>query len=222
MPEYIPPGDNHFDHVIRNQVGPYVNDHYAALGLTAADNTAFQAVVSAWGAAWGDYGLADTALKTALTLKDEKRAEAVAALRTLAQRVQTNPAVADTHRAGIGLVPRKRTKTRVGVPSSVPVVRRADTSNRAILRLFFSDSATPESRAKPAGVRSCEIRQQIGGAAPTDPEAMSLLAIATRSPYRADYEATAVGQTVYFALRWRNTKGAPGPWSQMFSAVVPG
>jgi hypothetical protein len=42
----------------------------------------------------------------------------------------------------------------------------SETSTRAILRLHFVDSETPDSRAKPAGVKGCEIREQIGGTAP--------------------------------------------------------
>jgi hypothetical protein len=30
-----------------------------------------------------------------------------------------------------------------------------------------------------------------------------------------------VGKTVYFTLRWINTRGKPGLWSWIFSAVVP-
>jgi len=98
---------------------------------------------------------------------------------------------------------------------------RIDTSTRAILRLFFADSMTPDSRAKPEGVQSCEIREQIAGTEPVDPDSMPFLANETRTPYRADYEGTDVGKTVYFALRWVNTRGKPGPWSQIYSAIVP-
>ena len=51
---------------------------------------------------------------------------------------------------------------------------------------------------------------------------MAFLAIETRSPYRADFEAPDAGKTVYFAFRWLNTKGQPGPWSQIYDAVCPG
>jgi hypothetical protein len=39
--------------------------------------------------------------------------------------------------------------------------------------------------------------------------------------YRADFEQTDIGKTVYFAMRWLNTRGKPGPWSQIYSATVP-
>ena len=92
---------------------------------------------------------------------------------------------------------------------------------RAILRLFIVDAATPDSRAKPAGVQGCEIREQVGGTAPVDPNAMTFLAIETRMPYRADFDAMDIGKTAYIALRWLNTRGEPGPWSAIFNATIP-
>jgi hypothetical protein len=70
-------------------------------------------------------------------------------------------------------------------------------------------------------LRKSSVRQQVGGTAPTDPEAMPFLAIETRMPYRADFDADEIGKTAYFALRWVNKRGQPGPWSQVFNAVVP-
>jgi len=222
MPEYIPPDDPGFDKLLREQFGPYVDAHYLELGLTEEENAALQAQVRAWGEAWGTFGTAATAYKTALLGKDGQRTLATALLRLLAQKVQNNPAVADPHRTRLGLPIRKRTKTPIGPPTTIPVLGRTDSSTRTMLGLFFMDATTPGRRARPAGVRGCEIRQQIGGPAPTNPEKMPFLALATRTPYRVSYEPTAVGQPVYFALRWLNTKGVSGPWSQIFSAMVPG
>lgn len=66
-------------------------------------------------------------------------------------------------------------------------------------------------------MQGCEIRGQIGRVGPVNPETMSFLAVATRPPYRADFEAMNVGKAVYFALRGQNTGGDARPWSR-FSA----
>jgi hypothetical protein len=222
MPDYIPAPDDEFDTYLRDQFAPYVGANFAALGLTAADNTALQDANTAWGYAWVAYTNAQAQLNSATMDKDHKRADAVTIIRRLAQTVQQNPAITDMQKAGMGITIRKTTKTPVPVPTTVPTLTRVDTSTRAILRLFFVDSTTPDSKAKPPGVQSVEIREQIGGTAPTDPNTMAFLAIETRAPYRADFEATDIGKTVYFAFRWLNTKGQPGPWSQIFNAVIPG
>ena len=63
-----------------------------------------------------------------------------------------------------------------------------DTSTRATLRLDCADSATPQSRAKPAGAIGMHICEQIGGTAPVDPEQMEFLALATRIPFTAHFD----------------------------------
>jgi len=67
----------------------------------------------------------------------------------------------------------------------------------------------------------CEIREQIGGTRPLDPNAMAFLAMDTRTPYNAVFEPGDVGKTAWFAFRWVNTRGETGPWSEVFEAIVP-
>lgn len=222
MADYIPAPDDEFNTYATVQFGPYAATNATALGISTPAKTALAAALNAWGYAWTGFTNAEAAFRAATDEKDAKRAALVTELRAVANTVQANPAVTDTQKAALGVTVRKTTKTPVAVPSTTPSLQRADTSTRAILRLFIVDASTPDSRAKPPGVQGCEIREQIGGTAPTDPEAMHFLAIETRMPYRADFEAADVGKTVYFALRWVNTRGESGPWSQVYSAVVPG
>ncbi len=222
MADYIPGPDDEFETYFREQFAPYAQANLGPLGFSAADGIELGNVTTAWGYAWPAFNNAKAAFESSTMDKDEKRALAEAVVRRLAQKAQNNPAVTDAQKAALGITIRKTTKTPVGVPTTVPVLPRTDTSTRAILRLFFADATTPETKAKPPGVQSCEIREQIGGTAPVNPNAMAFLAIETRTPYRADFDAGDVGKTVYFAFRWLNTKGQPGPWSQIYSAIIPG
>jgi hypothetical protein len=43
----------------------------------------------------------------------------------------------------------------------------------------------------------------------------------TRTPYTFPFEYDQRGQTVYFALRWENTRGEKGPWSEIHSTIIP-
>ena len=221
MSDYIDPKDEGFDLFLRGKFAPFININFAALGLTAAENTALQNATIMWGYSWVAYGNADTAMKAATSDKNTKRDTVEALVRQLAQKVQVNPAVTDVQKIDMGLHIYKTTKTPVNAPTTAPILTRADVSTRCILRLFYADTTTPAIKAKPAGVQACEIREQIGGTAPTDPEKMAFLAIETRTPYRADYEADDAGKTVYLAFRWLSTRGEPGPWSKIYSAVVP-
>jgi hypothetical protein len=43
----------------------------------------------------------------------------------------------------------------------------------------------------------------------------------TASPFRLSFEGDQRGRRLYFALRWENTRGAKGPWSEIMDAVIP-
>lgn len=221
MADYIPAPDDEFDTYATTKFGPDANTNQVALDIAADDLAALNGALVQWGYAWPGFTNAETAFRAATEEKDMRRKVLDAAIRTIAGKVQANKAVTDAQKESLGITVRKTTRTPAPVPSTTPSIQRIDTSTRSILRLFIVDATTPETRAKPAGVQGCEIREQIGGTAPVDPGAMQFLAIETRMPYRADFEATDVGKTAYFALRWLNTRGVPGPWSAIFNAVIP-
>jgi hypothetical protein len=220
--DYIPDDDDDFDTFFTTQFCPYVAAHFAALGLSAADNTALQAQKTLWGYAWPGFTNVRAAFHAGTQDKDTVRGSSEVQVRYVSNKVQANPAVTNAQKEALGITVRKTTRTPVAVPSTSPAMQKIDTSSRGILRLFYGDSATPETRAKPAGVAFAEIRIAIAPAVPpTDPLEMDFLANETRAPYRADFEIEEIGKTCYFALRWLNTRGEAGPWSPFYSAVVP-
>lgn len=76
-------------------------------------------------------------------------------------------------------------------------------SARTPSRLFFDHSLTP-------GAAFCEIREQIGGTAPVDPETMPVLAIESRSPHRNDFQPADIGKVVYYAMSGSTPAANPG------------
>ena len=49
---------------------------------------------------------------------------------------------------------------------------------------------------------------------------VGLLATDTRTPYLAVYDGAEGGQTAHYLLRWENTRGESGPWSETVSATI--
>jgi hypothetical protein len=43
----------------------------------------------------------------------------------------------------------------------------------------------------------------------------------TRSPLKLQFENDLRGKTLYFAMRWENTRGEKGPWSPIMSVIIP-
>ncbi len=83
----------------------------------------------------------------------------------------------------------------------------------------FVDELT-SSHAKPDGVVGCEVWVKVGDPAPADASALKYLATDTLTPYTVDYDGADAGKIAYYMLRWVNTRGEQGPWSQTVSATI--
>jgi len=84
--------------------------------------------------------------------------------------------------------------------------------------IAFMDEATPTSKAKPDGVMGAEIWVKCGDAPPTDPSQCGFLD--TKTPYVAESPGTDGGKVAHYMLRWVNTRGEKGPWSETVSATI--
>ncbi len=222
MSDYIPRPDDAFDHFINVDLGPAVNNAGNPLQLTPAQITAFNAKQTDWVVAWPTYLAAKPVFDTALMTKDATRAALEAAARIINNTVQANPAVDAAAKTGAGLPVHKTTNTPASIPTTAPVLYKVD-STHLLQLLWFSDAATPGSKAKPAGVTMLEIRESLvaaGGPAPVDAAAMPFLANETKMPHRNDLTAADLGKTAYYAARWVNSKGDPGPWSAITGTIV--
>lgn len=56
--------------------------------------------------------------------------------------------------------------------------------------------------------------------APTDPAALSFLTMTTRPMVRIEFRAADGGEAAVYRLRWANTRGEKGPWSEMAMATI--
>ena len=86
----------------------------------------------------------------------------------------------------------------------------------------FRDQDRPRSKAKPDGVVGCEIWVKIGGNPPADPSELHYLGSDTNAPYLAEYPGADAGKPAHYWLRWVNTRGEKGPWSDNVGGTIPG
>lgn len=215
--DYIPSADAELSAWLDNFV-KYANANLASLGVVAADVTPLQDALTDWDGKYADHVSAQAAAAGAREAKEASRATAVSIARLLAQRIQTNPNVQNSDRQSLGMNVRSTTRTATAAPTSRPVAT-VDTRQRLQHTISFVDENTPGSRAKPAGVSGCEVWMKIG-TAPTDPSELTFLAIDTRSPYTAVFDGADGGKIAHYMLRWVNTRGERGPWSQTVSATI--
>jgi len=198
----------------------YVSTNATDLGLQASDVAPLTTAVTNWKTDYPAHTTAQSNAASAKVQKDKTRAAIEAIARPMIQGFQASTKITDTQRAAMGINIRSATRTRVAVPSSRPV-GTVDTSQRFEHTVRYRDESM-SSRGKPAGVASCEIWSKVGGTPPKDLSEMTYLAASTRTPYQVQYTGAQAGQTVCYWLRWVNTRGEQGPWSEPVSATIPG
>jgi hypothetical protein len=221
MADYIPSGDGDFDTFVEN-FATYINAHLAEFGLVAADMTAINAALVIWNAAFTAHEPAQTAANAATQAKETARNVLVALIRALVKIIHAKgAAVTAASKQAINVTVADTIKTPVAVPTSAPV-GRVDITNVREHTIHFSDSTTPTSKAKPPGVRGCQIWVKIGTAPPASASELVYRVMDTSSPFKNSFEPADAGKTAYYWLRWENTKGESGPWSAMVSATITG
>lgn len=161
------------------------------------------------------------AYEAALEAEKDARRAAIAEARFLAQQVQRETGITNTDRAELGLTVPDTKPTPPPVPDSFPVVV-VDTSKRLRHALKLTDNNNPTRRARPAGVAYAELSVYVGTTPPTDTNQFKLLGIVKKSPHIVEYQSADAGKTAYYNLRWVNTSGEKGPWSETVSATITG
>ena len=202
----------------------YASSHLADLGLVAGDLTAVSALRGEWEQAFLDNQAKQAAAEAATQLKHDRRRDFEAAIRALVRKLQASPAVDDSERQALGITVRDTQPTPVGPPTTRPVAL-VDTSQRLRHEIAFADEGTPTRKAKPSGAMGAEIWRAItaaGAAAPVDPSGYTFIALDTSTPYVLDFAGADAGKTAHYILRWVNTRGQKGPWSETVSATIGG
>lgn len=218
MADYVPAADAEFNSWQANFV-EYANDNLAALGLDAADMAPIDAAQVEWDSDFPAHVTAVAAAESARAEKDAARAAFVTLVRALVRRLQASSTITDAQRAALGITVPGSNPTPLGPPETRPLVS-IDCSQRLRHLVGFVDETTPTRRAKPVGVLGAEIWVKVGDAAPTDPSELRFMGLSTRSPFTADYSGSDGGQIAYYWVRWVNSRGEKGPWSETASATI--
>ncbi len=216
--DYIPRADADFNTWLATFVSA-LSSRGPALGVTAGELTALQTARETWDTALGEHNELQVLATTATQNKNQARENLESLARATVRRLQTHPNIQDSDRLALGVTARATTRTQAPTPSTRPVAQ-VDTSQRLRHTVSFADETTPTSRAKPEGARGCEIWVKVGDAPPASSSELTFLALDTASPYVAEYDGADVGKMAHYMLRWANTRGEQGPWSQTVSATI--
>ncbi len=153
--DYIPAKDADFINWSAN-FSTLITAAPGTYGLTAPDAVAIAAADASWAAA---YTLAvDPATRTPATVadKDVERANAETVERPYAMTINADPAVTDLARVSLGLTVRTVHPTPASTPTDVPLLNLRS-QQAASMEISIRATATPTSRARPAGCDGCQL-----------------------------------------------------------------
>ncbi len=220
MADFVPDGDGSFESWAGNLLD-YLNANLAAFGLVAADTADAGAKRTTFETDNAAVEPAENNYRSKVDAKNISRQAYEAALRALARKIHGNASVSDADKTAAGLPVHDPIRTPVPAPTSSPV-GTIDTSQRLQHKFHFRDQNTPTSRAKPPGVRGCEIYVKIGNPAPANIAEMNYETTDTRTPHTIEFDPGDAGKMVHYWFRWVSTRNEPGPWGAPVSATVVG
>ena len=208
----------------------YANANLAGLGLVAADTATFGTQVAASGTAFGTYDTAVNAAKIARATKDTGLAATEKSLRLLLKKLQANPNLSDAQREGLGLGGsggKAMTLLSASALSANPAFTRPsiaiETPRKLQQVLSFREETTPDTKAKPKGVRGVQIWMAIlpkEAPAPRDNQAMRFLGEPRALKLAQDFVLDDAGKYAWYLARWTDLAGEVGQWSEPASRMI--
>ncbi|MDR1282159.1 MAG: hypothetical protein LBK99_15265 [Opitutaceae bacterium] len=217
--DYIPGGDAPF-HDFQETLIAYLPAHLAAWGLTTVQIAGLVAKQVIWREAHAMAINPATRTSAAIQVKNTARIALETEIRLVTGAyLARNPLVTDKDRINMGLTVRKTTRPPAPVPVKRPGVKITLISpGRVIVAFFDADNI---HRAKPGQVHGAEVESTIRDTAPTTDADFTRSAFCTRSPFTFDFDISQRGKTLWLRLRWENTRGEKGPWTDIFQVIIP-
>lgn len=209
------PSSTHSKRIFLNEA----KNNEASLHLNADDTNALQSASDAWVSAYEAHKAAWVAAQAATQRKDVARQDLESLIRQKGTKIQADITVSNELRTKLGLTIVDKVRTPAAKPTTRPI-GTVDTSQRLQHTIHFRDERTPTSRAKPDGVRACQIFTKKGDPPPLDEKDLVYVASDSSTPYVLQFDGADVGKTAHYMLRWENTRGETGPWSETISAVI--
>ncbi|MDR1563033.1 MAG: hypothetical protein LBS54_08170 [Dysgonamonadaceae bacterium] len=163
----------------------------------------------------------DKATRTASAVDEKNKARAALEKRIrndVEEYIQHNHLVTDTDRINLGLTVYKKTRTPSPVANDYPWMKAL---THLIRHIIIEYGGSETSRAKPEGQHGIELVYLISNDAPLDISQLNLNEFDTDPPLDLEFTEEQRGTKFWFAARWKNTRAEKGPWSPIYSAVIP-
>ena len=217
--DYMPKKDDEFD-IFQTNVFTTSSANYAKWLISNQVISALGTPRTKWMNAYNLYKNPLTRSPLVTQDKIDARKDYEPALRTFIQgQLMHNTFVTDGDRRSMGLPIHDTTPS----PAPAPETRtEMDVVFKEIMQhdIHVRNSGSKTS-GKPPHVAGFELWRHIGGDQEPSYDDMQLIGQITHSPHKVKYPAADRGKKVWYISRWVSTRGEPGPWSEIVSALVP-
>lgn len=192
----------------------------AAYSLTAAMTGELKAELEAFVEELDAYDQTQAEEAAALQAKNARRKSIITKTRQHMKLMRATPGITNEKLAEANLDAYDTTKTASAAPTTAPVgwVDYGKLKHT----IYFRDSATPDSEAKPKGMKGCEIWRFTGNAAPVADGDFDFVTLDSGSPYVAFYTLADAAKKVWYRLRWVSNGDEKGEWSETIEATING
>ncbi|MDR1371842.1 MAG: hypothetical protein LBJ17_01760 [Dysgonamonadaceae bacterium] len=139
---------------------------------------------------------------------------------TVREYLANNHTLTDLEKISIGLNIPKAGRTPAPVATTAPSVE-IGISRLAHLKIHVYENGHSNRRGKPDGQHCAELAWIHSPVKPKSWNDLTHTIVSTKSPFKLEFEDDMRGETIWFAVRWENTRGQKGPWSAMIDAIIP-
>jgi hypothetical protein len=217
--DFIPRTDNLFLVWLKTMLA-YVQSKLSAWAIPQTSVTELQTLTTTFGNALAVTENPATRTKITVQAKNDARKAVESKTRLFLKAYVTyNPKVTDPDRDAMGLPIHKTTRSDVPVPTTT-VEAEVSLPSPAVVEIAYHDAESGH-KAKPEGVHGAEVAWAILPVPPVDWKELIHSSFDTHTPLRLTFEGADRGKTLYFALRWENTRGEKGPWSEIHNTIIP-
>lgn len=210
--DYLPEADALFNAWCGNFVAKVTADP-ARYGLDPDDAVALESALAAFAAAYKAAKEPATRTVVAVSDKNEARAALERVVRAAVHRVQSFPGTGPADRIALGISRRDPRATRIGPPSTRPVLFPAAVLRGHAPTLRISDDSNPCRTAFPPGVAAAIVFTcacPFGTNPPPEFDGWRFEGVATKAQFRLAHRPEDAGRRVYAMAVWVNPRGELG------------
>jgi hypothetical protein len=221
MKRSIPRADLPF-HVFQLMVVAFVIKNLDHLIIDKAwFNGVFTAARLEWAAAWEAYLDLTNRTKDITNRKNTARTKYEKLLSELIWMLKADPGVSEEQLHDLNILDGKSTGMHNEIPTEIPHFNVDISLIRFLVIYFGLYGKKLILRGRPHGVHGAEIRWGILDFPPNGIDDLHKSSFSSKSPFRFEFKEEDRGKIFYFCIRWENTTGKKGPWSEIVSARIP-